>query len=203
MTDRKQTLVDRTRLDAVVDPIVRAHGGEVVDIEWKQEPGGWVLRVFVEKLGSAAKNASTEESAVSLDLCSAVARDLSPALDVADLITDRYHLEVGSPGVERALRGAGDYARFVGKKAKVRVSAPVDGQKVVLGIIEADAPAGHVSLREGSKSRLIRLDEITSGHLVFEYGPAPRPGKGSKPGKSPRTDPKDASPSPKHSRRDA
>jgi len=186
MTDRKNTLLDRTRLDAVVDPIVRAHGGEVVDIEWKQEPGGWVLRVFVEKLGSAEKNATTEEAAVSLDLCSAVARDLSPALDVADLITDRYHLEVGSPGVERALKSAKDYARFVGKKAKVRVHAPVDGQKVVLGIIEADAPAGQVSLREGAKSRLIPLDEIASGHLVFEFGPAPRPGKGSKPGKSPR-----------------
>jgi ribosome maturation factor RimP len=181
MTDRSPThLIDRTRLDAVVGPVVRAHGGEVVDIEWKQEPSGWVLRVFVEKLGSAEKKATTEESGVSLDLCSDVAKDLSPALDVADFIPHRYNLEVGSPGVERALKTAGDYVRFVGKKAKLKVNPPVDGQKVLLGVIEASTEPGHIVLKEGSKSRVIALEQVASGHLVFEYGPAPKPGKGRK-----------------------
>ena len=44
------------RLDAVIEPIAHAHGAEVVDFECKREPGGWVLRVYVEKLGSAAGN---------------------------------------------------------------------------------------------------------------------------------------------------
>jgi ribosome maturation factor RimP len=184
----KQDLpLDRTRLDAVVGPVVRAHGGEVVDTEWKQEPGGWVLRVFVEKLGSAASGASTESSAVSLELCAGVARDLSPALDVADFIPHRYNLEVSSPGVERPLRDARDYARFAGQKAKLKLRDPVDGQKVLVGVLEAapDGAAGQVAVREGSRLRVVPLDQITSGRLVFEFGPAPKPGKGSRPGAHP------------------
>ena len=49
-------------------------------------------------------------------------------LDVADFIPHRYHLEVSSPGIERPLRGARDYARFAGQKAKVKVREPIDGQ---------------------------------------------------------------------------
>jgi ribosome maturation factor RimP len=177
-----RTLIDRPRLDAVIAPIVRAHGGEIVDVEWKQEPGGWVLRVFVEKLGSAEARATTADGAVSLDLCTAVARDLSPALDVADIIPHRYSLEVSSPGLERPLRDARDYSRFVGQKAKVRVREPVDGQKVIVGVIEpADTGADAcIALRDGSRTYTIPLDIVSSGRLVFEFGPAPRPGKPGK-----------------------
>jgi len=177
-----QHSLDRSRLDAVVEPIVRAHGGEVVDIEWKSEGSGWVLRVFVEKLGSADANATTAQAAVDLELCANVARDVSPALDVADFIPHRYHLEVSSPGIERPLRGARDYARFAGQKAKVKVREPIDGQRVLLGVIDPPDPAqpGLVSLTEGSRTRLVPLDLIVSGRLVFEFGPAPRPGKGPK-----------------------
>jgi len=163
---------------------VRAHGGEVVDIEWKQEPGGWILRIFVEKLGSAETNATTESAAVGLELCAGVARDLSPALDVADIIPHRYTLEVSSPGVERPLRDPRDYVRFVGQKAKVKVRESVDGQKVVVGVIEPSSEVGTVSVREGSRLRVIRLDDVLSARLVFEFGPPPKPGKAPKSGKA-------------------
>ena len=149
--------IDKARLDAVLQPIVRAHGGELVGFELKSEAGGWVLRIFVEKLGSAESNASTQEAAVDLELCSNVARDLSPALDVADLIPHRYHLEVSSPGVERPLRTARDFVRFTGKKAKIKVNEAVKGQKVLVGILgpltgPTDAPV--VSLQDGNSVHL-------------------------------------------------
>ena len=45
------SIVDRDRLNAVIEPVVRAHGAELVDLELKNE-SGWILRVFVEKLGA-------------------------------------------------------------------------------------------------------------------------------------------------------
>jgi ribosome maturation factor RimP len=159
----------------VIEPVVRAHGGEMVDVEWKQEPGGWVLRLFVEKLGSDEAMASTKDAAVSLDLCANVAKDLSPALDVADLIPHRYQLEVSSPGVERPLRGHKDYVRFQGQKAKVKLAEPVDGQKVLVGVIEASEK--DITLRDGQKAWSTPLSNVVSGRLVFEFGPAPRPSK--------------------------
>lgn len=181
-TSHPRTLLDWSRLDAVIGPVVRAHGGEVVDVEWKQEPGGWVLRIFVERLGSAEAKATTASAAVSLDLCSAIARDLSPALDIADIIPHRYNLEVSSPGLERPLRDLRDYRRFVGQKAKVRLREPVDGQRVIVGVLEPTEggrePA--IVLRDESSTHTIPLDLVVSGRLVFEFGPAPRPGRSGK-----------------------
>jgi ribosome maturation factor RimP len=177
-----QTPIDRPRLDAVVDPIARAHGAEVVDLEFKSEPGGWVLRVFVEKLGSADANADTRDAAVDLDLCSNVARDLSPALDVADIIPHRYHLEISSPGVERPLRKERDFVRFTGKKARLKLhtaSSGSHGEKVIVGVL-GGVEAGKVKLTDGHREHSIPLDQIATARLVFEFGPAPKPGKHKK-----------------------
>jgi ribosome maturation factor RimP len=171
--------LDRARLDAVVEPIVRAHGAEVVDVEFKSEPGGWVLRVFVEKLGSAERNADTRDSAVDLDLCASVSRDLSTALDVADVIPHRYHLEISSPGVERPLKSERDFTRFAGKKAKLKLHAASHGQKVVVGLLEGCA-SGKVRVAEGARKHEIPVADVASARLVFEFGPAPKPGKQKK-----------------------
>jgi ribosome maturation factor RimP len=168
--------IDRARLEAVIGPVARAHGAEVVDFEWKSEPGGWVLRIYVEKLGSADSNLPTEKASVDLELCSKVARDLSPALDVVDMFDHRYHLEVSTPGVERALRNPRDYARFEGKKAKLKLKSAVAGQKVVTGLL-GPVNGSSVRLSLGEKSHDIAFDDIASANLVFEFGPAPKPGK--------------------------
>ena len=134
--------IDRARLVAVVEPVVFAHGAELVDLELKNE-SGWILRLFVEKAGSADKNASTQDAAINLELCADISRDLSPALDVADLIPARYNLEVSSPGVERPLKSERDFRRFEGQKAKLRLTNPVAGQKVVVGKLGHDGRFDH------------------------------------------------------------
>ncbi len=173
--------IDRPRIDAVIEPVVRAHGAEVVEVEFKSEPGGWVLRVFVEKLGSADANADTRDAAVDLDLCSGIARDLSPALDVADVIPHRYHLEISSPGVERPLRRERDFVRFAGKKAKLKLhsaSPASHGEKVVIGILDG-VEGGKIKVADGPRQHAIPLDQIATARLVFEFGPTPKPGKSS------------------------
>jgi ribosome maturation factor RimP len=181
---RMPQTVDRKKLDEVIEPIVRAHGAEVVDVEVRTERAGWILRIFVEKLGAMEQNLSTQQAAVDLDLCSGIARDLSPALDVVDVIPHQYHLEISSPGVERTLRDQRDYVRFAGKKAKIRVTSPVRGQKVVVGVIGV-VREDKVTIHDGSAVYEIAIADIESGRLVFEFGPASRPGKpGSKKKKS-------------------
>ncbi|HSY22761.1 MAG TPA: hypothetical protein VK841_11630, partial [Polyangiaceae bacterium] len=69
--------IDRVALLRVVEPIVRAHGAELVDLEFKPDRGSWVLRLYVEKEGSLAGRLSTRDAAVDLDLCAGISRDLS------------------------------------------------------------------------------------------------------------------------------
>jgi ribosome maturation factor RimP len=173
-------------LTRVIDPVVRAHGAELVDVELKNE-NGWVLCVFVERLGALAERMSTKQAAIDLSVCSDIARDLSPLLDEADPIPHRYNLEVGSPGVERPLKKEADYARFHGEKAKLKLRNAQAGQKVVVGVLGA-LEQGVLALQADQDGRTyaIPFDDIVSGRLVFEFGPASRPGSkpGSKPGSS-------------------
>jgi ribosome maturation factor RimP len=173
--------VDREALLRVVEPIAHAHGAELVEVEFRPERGGWVLRVFVEKRGAAEHNLSTRDAAVTLELCANVSRDLSPALDVADLIPHAYHLEVSSPGVERPLKGERDFVRFAGQKAKVKLRRVPDGMagpRVIVGTL--DGVAGNkIRIIEGRGVREVPLADVDSARLIFEFGtPAVEPRRG-------------------------
>lgn len=181
MTQRtpSQTL-NREAVDRVVDPICRAHGAEVFDIEFKNEAQGWVLRVLLEKLGSDEAKLGTEAASVDLEVCSDVAKELSPALDAIDVIPQRYNLEVGTPGVERSLRSFADVVRFSGSKAKFKIRDPKTGASAVFeGVMTTDLTAGESALRvaDGKRVHAFSWEAVSSAHLVFEFGPAPKPGK--------------------------
>jgi ribosome maturation factor RimP len=175
--------IDRAALLRAVEPVVRAHGAEVVDLEFKPERGGWTLRIFVEKEGASVQALSTREAAVSLELCANVSRDLSPALDVADLIAHAYRLEVSSPGVERPLRTQRDFERFKGHKAKLRRRWPEadttgggpdagDSEtRIFVGVLDG-VVEGKVHVIEGGRTHEVPLSAIESARLVFEFGAA-------------------------------
>ncbi len=168
--------IDRAALLAVLAPVVLAHGAEVVDIEFRPERGGWVLRVFVEKAGASEQGLSTREAAVNLELCANVSRDLSPALDVVDLIPHAYQLEVSSPGIERPVRTERDFVRFTGYKARLKRRLDASGsagERVVVGLLDGVAD-GRVRVVDGKRTHEIPLSEIESARLVFEFGSSGR-----------------------------
>lgn len=170
-------LLNREALDRVVVPICQAHGAEVFDIEFKNEAQGWVLRLLIEKLGSSDAKLGTEAASVDLEVCSDVARELSPALDAIDVIPQRYNLEVGTPGVERALRGFDDVVRFSGCKAKFKVRDQNTGASAVFsGVMTPDGESG-VRVVDGKRVHAFTWDAVSHANLVFEYGPAAKPGK--------------------------
>lgn len=177
VSPKSASFIDRERLTAVIEPVVHAHGAELVDVELKNETG-WVLRVFVEKLGANAEKMSTKDAAINLELCSNIARALSPALDDADPIPHRYNLEVSSPGVERPLKKVEDFVRFSGEKAKLKLKAGVQGHKVLVGKL-GTVRDGVVDVIDGGSTYEVPLDDVLSARLVFEFGSPSRPPPGS------------------------
>jgi ribosome maturation factor RimP len=174
VSDHAPTLhgIDRDALMRVVEPVARAHGVDVVEVTFKPERGGWVLRVAIEAPGSTEPGAG-----VTIERCAEMSRDLSAALDVAEVVKQpSYSLEVSSPGVERPLRTAAEFARFAGKRAKVvlREAGP-DGQFSYDGaIVRAEGEAVTLAARGGEVT--VPVGHVKRAHLVFEFGPAPRPG---------------------------
>ncbi len=162
--------VDLVALRAVIDSVViGAHGLSVFDVEL----AGTLLRVFIER------PAREDEplAGVTLEDCVGVSRDLSTALDIADLIPHAYNLEVSSPGLNRPLRTAADFKRQVGKLAKVKLHrAASDGQLALRGVILA-AAEGAVSMEVDGKRFEVPYDNVREAKLVFELGDKPPPGR--------------------------
>src|SRR5207237_8176360 len=83
--------------------VAAGYGLEIFDVQFRREGSGMVLRVRLDRPGSAA---SAEES-VSVEDCAHVSRDLSAILDVEEVVPTAYVLEDSSPGLVRMLCGAG------------------------------------------------------------------------------------------------
>lgn len=118
--------LDKDGLFAVVEPICVAHGVELVDVVYAREQGGAVLRVLIDRerpeLSGVTEGPKATGSAVTLEDCRAISRDLGVVLDVHErlLPSGRYHLEVGSPGLDRPLVRPRDFERFAGREVKVQ-----------------------------------------------------------------------------------
>jgi ribosome maturation factor RimP len=156
--------LDRERVLAAVVPILAAHRVDAVELMFKTDSGGWVLQLTIEKPGERMPGAG-----ITVDLCSEISRELSAALDVADCIPHRYRLEVGSPGVERALYSLSDYERFSGQPAKLKLKKPRNSEYVLIGTLNGCSEQRVVIQTERGELVELSLDEIDNGHLVFDW----------------------------------
>ena len=157
--------IDAERLTAILEPILRAHGVEGVELVWRTDQGGWLLDLTIERPDTRIPGAG-----ITVELCSEISRDLSAALDVAYVIPQRYRLQGGSPGVERALYVKQDYARFAGQLAKVKLGEAIDGQRVLSGTLHGLDDAGRVLIETERGELAIEFDTIDSARLVFDWG---------------------------------
>jgi ribosome maturation factor RimP len=168
--------IDREKLHTALGPVLAAHGVECVECIWRTDRSGWLLEISIER---TERNESSEPPGsnlpgygVTIDLCADISRDLSAALDVADCIPHRYTLEVGSPGVERALYVRRDYERFAGQAARLKLSSPRAGQAVIFGTLkgldDADQRAVLIETEQGELAS-IELQTIQSARILFEW----------------------------------
>lgn len=186
--------VDLQQLKDEIVPIAEVHGIELVALEWALGPGRGVLRVFIDRRGGDPRTPpEAREAGATADLCAAVSRDVSAALDEKDLIPYAYDLEVSSPGFERPVQKREDYDRFVGLKVKVRTRVPVQGKGTFEGTLRGttDDPRGGfiVKLDVHGKEMELPSREIARSRLAeIKEPPRTKPGKGPKKPRSPRAD---------------
>ena len=104
-----------------------------------------------------------ENGQVDHEFCSRIATVVSPALE-----EEGYDgpLEVSSPGIERPLTKPEHYRRFVGREAKVRIDAPIEGRRNFTGVIErAGRDAFVLKLSEGAKEVELPFGSVTRANL--------------------------------------
>jgi ribosome maturation factor RimP len=149
---------------------------ECLGVEFSPSQGQSTLRVYL--------NAEGRE--VTLDDCEAASRELSALLDVEDPIPGHYLLEVSSPGIDRPLFTAGQFAKVVGQEVKILLKAPIEGRRRLRGKVTS-VESEQIALEAEGKVFQFAHDAVESARIVpnwaaLGYVPQPKLG-GSKPGK--------------------
>jgi ribosome maturation factor RimP len=145
-------------VNAVVRSVVESVGLELWDVAYRREAGRMVLRVAVTRVGG-----------VDLDTITQTSEKLSRRLDLEDFGEGRYELEVGSPGLERALKEPRHFHRSIGEQVRVKTVEPIEGSKVHRGaLVSADAEAITIAT-DGGELR-VPYDAVASARTVFEWG---------------------------------
>jgi ribosome maturation factor RimP len=107
---------------------------------------------------------------VTIEDCARVSRALEARLDAGDVVASRYVLEVSSPGVERPLRKADDWRRFVGRRASVNSEALGGRHEVDLVGVEGESGAEVVVVRDArGEERRVPLAGVKDARLVFQW----------------------------------
>ncbi len=146
----------KEKLKTLLEPVILRKNMELVDLEWRRERTGWVLRLFIDKPGG-----------VTIGDCTKISELVGKILDKENLIHHSYNLEVSSPGIERALVKKEDYERFKGEKVKIILKNPISGRKSFTGIL-LGVKENLVKIRVEEKDLEILLDNIKKAHLKPE-----------------------------------
>jgi len=141
---------------ALIEPVVTGLGYELVGVEHLAQGRHSLLRVYVDS-----------DAGITVDDCADVSRQLSAMLDVEDPLPGAYSLEVSSPGVDRPLFEAADFERFSGQQARIRLAAPLDGQRKFKGVLKG-IQNNNVLLMEDGREVSVPLDRIAKANLVAE-----------------------------------
>jgi ribosome maturation factor RimP len=138
----------------VADPLCFDEGMELVFIEFRREPQGRVLRLYIDKQGG-----------VTLDDCALISRQMGDILDATLEDIGPYSLEVSSPGVNRPIGRPEDYARFKGNTVHIKTRRPINGRKNYKGLLRG-IDKDIVALVCDDKEVCISLEEISIARLV-------------------------------------
>jgi ribosome maturation factor RimP len=141
-------------VEKLIAPVLQEAGLELVDVEWRREPVGWVLRLYMDKPGG-----------FSLHDCTAWNDRLGELIDGSGLIGHPYSLEISSPGLNRPLKKREDFARFVGIDCVLKTAEPLGNQRNFHGkIISLE---GETLMLYDRTSGLVRipLEKVTQAKL--------------------------------------
>lgn len=174
MTDKANEIA------ALLAPTVASLGLELLGAEYLPSPGGAVLRLYIDVPAAEAADEG-ESRSVTIDDCESVSREVSAQLDVEDPISGHYTLEVSSPGIDRPLFGAAQFARFAGESAKVALKLPQDGRRRLQGEI-ARVDGDNIVFKVDGSEIVVRADNIDKARLVPDWAALGLSAEKTKPG---------------------
>lgn len=158
-------MVDIDALTDLITPQADALGLAVVRIAFFGGDSDPTLQVMAER---------PDTRQLTIDDCAALSRRISDLFDAMeaegrDPIDQAYRLEVSSPGIDRPLTRAADFADWAGHEARITLAQKRDGRLKFQGELEGlaeDGTAAALVDRAGDRW-VLPLADIASAKLVL------------------------------------
>jgi len=141
----------------LVSPVADELGYMLWDVEYVKEGADMILRITIDK-----------PEGVDIEDCEKMARAIDPIIEEADPIEVSYKMEVSSPGIERALTRPEHFAACMGEKIEVKLYAPVDGKKQIVGILFA-ADDKSVTVKVDEAEVVLEKSAVAKVSTVFDW----------------------------------
>lgn len=135
-------MADLDKLEQLIEPEAKALGFDLVRVQFVSGADELTLQIMAER---------PETGQLNIDDCAALSRRISEKFDLVDPIEEAYRLEVSSPGIDRPLTRAKDYANWAGHEARINLVDAVDGKKQLRGLLA------------GVEGEIIAIDDRKSG----------------------------------------
>jgi ribosome maturation factor RimP len=143
------------KIENVIGEALASRGYEIVRVKYAAK----ILQIMVEKTGGIS---------VSVGDCEKISKIVSMMLDAEEIISDKYNLEVSSPGLDRPLVKIADFVRFKNKELKLVLINEVDNKRKLRGKIISVKEEGAISILPIDETEEIEIDfaNILSANLI-------------------------------------
>jgi len=148
--------VAETSLERLIEPVVKEMNCVLWGVEQISHGRQTTLKVYIDS-----------DNGVDIDDCARVSRQISSLLDVEDLISGSYTLEVSSPGLERRLFKAEHFERFKGAMIKLSLRNSFEGRRRYRGLL-CGLEDKQVVLRMGEEEVLLPVEGIERANIIGE-----------------------------------
>lgn len=141
----------------IAEPIAKENGCFIYDVEFVKEGGLYFLRIYVDRDGG-----------IDLDACEVISRAVSEKLDEENPISQNYYLEVSSPGVERKLKTAEHFNRYIGEKIDIGLYKAINGRKSLCAVLNG-YDGENIIISANGEELVIPQKQTTQVRLHFDF----------------------------------
>ena len=146
------------RVEELVTPVLDNLGLELVEREYLQDRGRWVLRLYIDR----------DNIPVTITDCETASRSLEAVLDVEGVIPEHYVLEVSSPGLNRPLRRPKDFERFAGSQIELTAKQGLEGRRHFSGLLKG-LKEKFIVIQNSDEEFLVPLDDLKKAKIKYQF----------------------------------
>ncbi len=145
------------KLETLSLPLLEKAGVELVELQVKQHRSS----VDIEFM------ADLPEGGINIEQCAELNRAIVEALDADGFLGEDYTLEFSSPGLDRPLKTAKDFGRYIGAEIKFYLTQRVEGKMEHTGVLLEIKPGGLTVALKKKNTIELPFDNIEKGLLVI------------------------------------